>query len=339
MASASARLLGVGSVAFLLAGACGNGSFSGAADGGAPPGSADAAPGTPDGAPADEPDAAPPGPTVRVVAYLPNYNGSYGDWAGRIDFSKMTHLNLAFAKPDGGSNWDMGASDGDVRALVDAAHAHGVKVLASLGGGGGDQAVIARYRNAGDIPELVAKLDDFVDAHDLDGVDIDIEDGGQLGANYSMFVDQTVSTLRPKGKLVTAAVAQYLQDGMSDATLHQYDFVNVMIYTNYDDSVNELAWYKDSKNMAPADLTLGAAFFGTDNTGREYAFSEIMNADGNAWQHDSANVNGRTVHYTGVDSMKQLAELSKQYGGIMFWELTEDVDGEHSLWKAIQDTM
>jgi chitinase len=339
MVSASARLLGVGSVAFLLTGACGNGSFSGAADGGVPSGG-DAAPGTPDAAPGTEPDAAPPaGPTVRVVAYLPNYSGSYGDWAGRIDFTKMTHLNLAFAKPDGSSVWDMGASDDDVRALVDAAHAHGVKVLASLGGGGGDQAVIARYRNAGDIPDLVAKLDDFVAAHDFDGVDIDIEDGGQLGANYSMFVDQTVATLRPKGKLVTAAVAQYLQDGMSDDTLHQYDFVNVMIYTNYDDSVNELAWYKEEKHMAPEDLTLGAAFFGTDSTGREYAYSEIMNADGNAWQGNSANVNGRTVRYTGVDAMKQLAEFSKQYGGIMFWELSEDIDGEHSLWRAIQDTM
>jgi chitinase len=331
----------VGSVAFLLAGACGNGSFSSTPDGGGdPPGpSADAAPGTPDATPGAEADAAPPVPSVRVVAYLPNYNGSYGDWAGRIDFSKMTHLNLAFAKPDGNSNWDMGASDGDVRALVDAAHAHGVKVLASLGGGGGDQAVIARYRNAGDIPELVAKLHDFVAAHDFDGVDIDIEDGGQLGANYTMFVDQTVAVLRPEGKLVTAAVAQYLQDGMSDDTLHAYDFVNVMIYTNYDDSVNELAWYKNEKQMAPEDLTLGAAFFGTDNTGREYAYSEIMNADGNAWQGNSANVNGRTVHYTGPESMKQLAEFSKQYGGIMFWELTEDVEGEHSLWKAIQDTL
>jgi len=340
MVSASARLLGVGSVACFFAAACGGGSFSGP---GAPADAspADAPPGDVPDAPPGEgtPDAAPSGPTVRVVAYLPNYSGSYGDWAGRIDFAKMTHLNLAFAKPNGSSVWDMGASDDDVRALVDAAHAHGVKVLASLGGGGGDQAVIARYRDAGNIPDLVAKLDDFVDAHDFDGVDIDIEDGGQLGENYSSFVGQTVATLRPKGKLVTAAVAQYLQDGMSDATLHAYDFVNVMIYTNYDDSVNELAWYRDTKGMAPADLTLGAAFFGTDDTGREYGFAEIMDADGNAWQHNSANVNGRTVRYTGVDAMKQLAELSKDYGGIMFWELSEDTGGEHSLWKAIQDTM
>src|SRR5262249_56123999 len=94
-------------------------------------------------------------------------SGSYGDWATRIDFNKMTHLNLAFAKPDDNNDWNMGASDGDVAALVGAAHAAGTKVLASLGGGGGDQAVIARYRDAGNIDDLVARLDDFVTAHHL----------------------------------------------------------------------------------------------------------------------------------------------------------------------------
>ncbi len=286
-----------------------------------------------------DPDSGPTGPRLRVVAYLPNYSGSFGDWATRIDFTKMTHLNLAFAKPNGNNDWDMGASDDDVRALVDAAHAAGTKVLASLGGGGGDQAVIARYRDANNIGPLVQKLDAFVAAHHFDGVDIDIEDPSNLGDNYSMFVSATVSTLRPQGKLVTAAVAQYLQDSMSDDTLHSYDFVNIMIYTNYQDSVNELTWYADTKHVPRTELTLGAAFFGTDGTGREYAYSEIMNADGSAWSHDQASVNGRTVHYTGVESMKALAEYSKGFGGIMFWELSEDTGGEHSLYKAIQDTM
>jgi hypothetical protein len=138
---------------------------------------------------------------------------------------------------------------------------------------------------------------------------------------------------------VTAAVAQYLQDGMSDDTLHQYDFVNVMIYTTYDDSVNELAWYRDQKGMAPEDLTLGAAFFGTDNSGHEYAYWEILQADPGAWQGDYATVNGHSVHFTGPDSMRQLADFSKQYGGIMFWELSEDTSDDHSLYRTIQQTM
>jgi hypothetical protein len=82
------------------------------------------------------PDAGAPKSDVRVVAYLPNYAGTYATWATTIDFTKMTHLNLAFATADSSNQWDMGDSDSDVAALVTAAHAKGVLVLASLGGGG-----------------------------------------------------------------------------------------------------------------------------------------------------------------------------------------------------------
>src|SRR5262249_35803404 len=138
---------------------------------------------------AGTPPPSPPPPSgLRVIAYLPNYRGSYANWARSIDFHKMTHLNLAFATANSGNGWDMGASDADVRALVDAAHAAGVKVLASLGGGGGDRTVIDRYKNAANIAPLVANLDQFVAAHNFDGVDVDIEDPNNLGANYSQFV-------------------------------------------------------------------------------------------------------------------------------------------------------
>jgi chitinase len=277
--------------------------------------------------------------TTRVVAYLPNYSGSYSNWATKIDFSKMTHLNLAFATANGSNDWDMGASDVEVKAIVDAAHAAGTKVLASLGGGGGDQTVIARYKDAGNIDDLVDKLDKFVAAHNFDGADVDIEDPSNLGGNYSIFVSKTVAKLHPEGKLVTAAVAQYLQDGMSDDTLHQFDFVNVMVYTNYDDSVSALKYYSETKSVPKIKLSLGAGFFGTDSNYGEYAYKDILAADGNAWSKDQATVQGKTVNYTGMASMKKIAEYSKGFGGIMFWELSEDTTDEHSLYKVIQGAM
>jgi chitinase len=278
--------------------------------------------------------------TTRVVAYLPTYSGSYSDWASSIDFSKMTHLNLAFVSGTSNNDWSIEQSAAEVKALVDAAHAKGVKVLASLGGGGGDQSVIAQFKNTGNIPAFVGNLDTFVASHNLDGVDIDIEDGANLGANYSAFVDAVVKKLRPEHKLVTAAVAQYLQDSMSDDTLHQFDFLNVMIYSNYNDSVSAMTYYAQQKNVPVTLLTLGAGFFGDNSDGsQEFAYSDIIKADGSAWSKDSTTVNGQTVNYTGMASMKKLADYSKGFGGIMFWELSEDTTDEHSLWKVIQGEM
>jgi chitinase len=251
----------------------------------------------------------------------------------------MTHLNLAFATATSSNGWDLGASDAEVDALVAAAHAAGVRVLASLGGGGGDQTVVARYKTSSNVAPLVASLVAIVDARHLDGVDVDIEDPSNLGANYSAFVDATVSALRPKSKLVTAAVAQYLQDSMSDDTLRSFDFLNVMIYSNESDSTAAMSYYADTKSIARDKLTLGAGFFGTDSAGNEYAYKDVLAADGNAWSKDVATVNGQTVHYSGVDTMKKLVTDGKAYGGIMFWELSEDAPGPHSLYAAIQSVM
>ena len=251
----------------------------------------------------------------------------------------MTHLNLAFASADSSNGWDMGASDSDVQALVTAAHAAGTKVIASLGGGGGDQSVIAQYKDPSNLPALISSLDTFVSSHDFDGVDIDIEDPGNLGSGYTGFVDAVVAKLRPEGKLITAAVAQYLQDSMDDATLHQFDFVNVMVYSSYEDSVSAMNYYFGTKNVPKTMITLGAGFFGTDSAGNEYAYSAILAADGSAWSKDTAQVQGQTVNYTGVASMQKLAAYSKGFGGIMFWELSQDVTGEHSLYATIQGAM
>jgi GH18 family chitinase len=280
----------------------------------------------------------PPSNGLRVVAYLPNYSGSYGSWAQTIDFTKMTHLNLAFALATSSNGWDMGASDADVKALVDAAHAKGVKVLASLGGGGGDQSVITRYKTAANIDPLITSLDAFVAAHNFDGVDIDIEDSSNMGANYVTFVNGVVAKLRPEGKLVTAAVAQYLVDEsqLSTDTLNAFDFLNIMIYSNYNDTVSAMAYFSTTKGLAKGHLVVGAAFFGQDSSWNEYTYADILSADPTAWSKDQATVSGKTVNYTGMASMKILADYSKGFGGIMFWELSEDTTDSHSLWKVIQ---
>jgi chitinase len=280
-------------------------------------------------------DATAPQTGPRIVGYLPNYNGSYASWAKKLSFARMTHLDLAFALATSSNQWNMGASDADVKAIVDAAHAAGVKVLASLGGGGGDQTVLARYNDASSVGPLVDNLDAFLAAHDLDGADIDIESPGNLGKSFSTFVDRVVAKLRPEGKLVTAAVAQYLQDSMADATLHEFDFVNVMIYSSLAQTMKDATYYADTKKVPKNLIVLGAGFFG-DGGNSEYTYAQIMKADPMAWSKDIATVQGTTVHYEGMATMKQIADCAKGFGGIMIWELTQDTFDDHSLLKVIQ---
>jgi len=249
----------------------------------------------------------------RVVMYLPNWAGSFSSWATKIDFAKMTHLLLAFGTVDAGTNdWSLGAPDADVKTLAAAAHAARVKVLVSIGGADDDIGIINRYQTASNIAPLVANLDALVARLDLDGVDVDLERGADMrsSGNFAAFASQLVAKLRPEGKLVTSALAQYIvQDaGASDPVVKQwlaaFDFINLMIYsTNMSTYTRELAWWTGTEGLPKDKLTWGLEF---------------------------------TSQLT-VDMAKQLTTASKAYGGVMVWEYSQKT--EPQLWPAVQSSL
>jgi len=55
--------------------------------------------------------------------------------------------------------------------------------------------------------------------------------------------------LHAEGKLVTGAVAKYLQPSMPNSALHQFDFINVMNYSSYANAVTALQFYAQDENI------------------------------------------------------------------------------------------
>jgi GH18 family chitinase len=251
-------------------------------------------------------------PDTKVVMYLPNWSGSFSSWATKIDFNKMTHLLLAFGTVSSGTNdWSMGAADSDVQALAAAAHAKNVKVLVSIGGADDDIGIITRYQTPSNIAPLVANLDALVGRLDLDGVDVDLERGGDMKStgNYPAFVGALISTFRPEGKLVSSALAQYIvQDAGADAALftviNSFDFINLMIYsTNMNDYTSEVNWWVNSVGVPKVKLTWGIEF---------------------------------TSQLT-ASMAKQITTASKAYGGVMVWEYSQPTESQ--LWPAVQSAL
>jgi GH18 family chitinase len=295
-----------------------------------------------------------PASTPRLVIYLPNYKGvAWSGYAGSISFTKMTHLNLAFGNPPKckgnctvGSDTTFsinGQSDADVDAVVSAAHAAGVKVVLSIGGGGGDQLILQFY-NAGLSQPLVDSLDLYMKAHKIDGVDVDIEDPSNMGAPFATFVNTLVTKFRPQGKLITAAVAQYLQGSIPSSALHQFDFINVMNYSSLASATTQLEYYVNQCHVPKDQIVLGVPFFGsTADDSKEEDYKTIYAAYPNAWQVDMVGGgsldDGKAFRYAGEDTMKQETLLGKQYGGIMIWEMMGDAPAPHSLLAIIQNNL
>jgi hypothetical protein len=288
----------------------------------------------------------PPNPHPYLVGYLGVYRQA--DWvtlAKTLDFTKMTHLDLAFINPplcsgpctaqsDMTLHANQSFTDEALKAIVDTAHAHGTKVLASLGGDGGDRNYMQFY-NAGLSTQIVDAVDAYLKKHNLDGVDVDIEQPKQMGVPYTQFVNALVAKLRPEGKLITAAVAQYIQAGAQDDVLTQFDIVNVMIYGSYERSVADMAYWANVKHVPKEKLTLGIGF---------HNYSAILATYPNAWAVDTVGGgtyrNGAVMNYQGEASVAKLTQLSAQYGGAMIWELSQDdPSSPHSLLKVMQKNL
>jgi len=288
-------------------------------------------------------------PRMRVVGYLPNWYGSYADWATRIDFSRVTHVNLAFALGDDNGYLELAPGD-EIDAFVAAAHAAGVKVFPSLCGGGGDGRIAPHYQ-PGEVDAFVDHILEFVEAHDLDGIDVDVEAPNRMGEAYDNFIANLRDAAAPRGLPVTAAVAPWMQDGMSDDTLRSFDFITVMSYDNagtwtgpgehssLEQAQSAIDFYL-GRGVDPERLVLGVPFYGYcwgNCSGGYSLYHDILERYPDAWQNDWLDVDGATYSYNGVATMQAKAQLGRDLGGVMIWELAGDVDSSdpHSLLSSL----
>jgi len=294
---------------------------------------------------------------VRVVAYVPNWIDLKA-FAETIDYAKITHINVAFENPVN--------DDGDVsfnrknEALIAKARERKVKVLISIGGGAasGDKALLARYALLGTDAKratFAAKLAAYVEQHQFDGLDVDIE-GPAIDKNYGALIDELARALKPKGKLLTAALSKgYGGNHVPDSVFAQFDFVNIMAYDGAGPwnpkaagQHSSMEFAKDNvaywlKRGLPRDkAVLGVPFygygFGAAFRNRDYPYAQIVAAHPGAEKLDQV---GSTIWYNGIPTIKAKAKyvVDEGLGGVMIWSLDSDVKGERSLLGAIWEVV
>lgn len=302
--------------------------------------------------------------TKRIVAYLPIWNGSLRNWALDMPWYRVSQVNIAFAVPSGSTltlNPAMPGAGQDLYLgqFVTAAHAAGVKVLVSMGGAGTGSTQVATQYAPGTVDAFVSNITAYIAAQNLDGIDVDVE-GGSVNANYGPFIDKLVAKLRPGGKLVTAALAQWFGNSVPDATYGQFDSINVMSYDHctrpatacatYDSAVTELNFFS-GKGLTTDKILLGVPFYChcwgpaclgqtaacTTGAGCQIAYGQVNVAFPGGM--DTVVSNGTTYSCNGPATIQQKADLSRGYAGMMLWEITQDAGGDQSLLKVMADNL
>jgi chitinase len=178
----------------------------------------------------------------RLLGYYPEWS-KYNDppftySADQIPYSQLTHIAHAFVLLDKKADGTLDVPSGYVEpSLIANAHAAGVKVLVSIGGGDGVQgprfnhmARVEAYRQA-----FVQNVHAFLTANGYDGVDIDWEIPHARDKSYCTTLMQELRNELPAGQwLITMATPSDPRSwgaGFDIPALAPIlDFMNVMTY-------------------------------------------------------------------------------------------------------------
>jgi len=290
-------------------------------------------------------------PAKHFVVYLPFYQSR--DMAATLaaaNLTGVTDIDIAFVGPPlcsgpctTSSDFTISAAphtDADVDAFVRLAHAQGINVLASIGGGGGGVSKIAQFYDAGLSAPLVDALRRYVRLHNLDGIDSDVELADNMGAPYAEFTAKLIAAMHAEGKIVSCATDKYIQSSMPLATLLSFDYINLMVYSNLKDAQDSLNFFVNVKHVPASKVVLGVGFFGLARNDVAADYADILTAYPNAYRVDTVGggtlKDGIVLNYIGEDTMAKEAKLASQYGGIMVWQLRGDAPPPHSLLNIIQ---
>jgi aryl-phospho-beta-D-glucosidase BglC (GH1 family) len=277
----------------------------------------------------------------KVVGYVPTWGGNLND----VQYTKLTHINYAFMIPN--SNGTYQAMDVNrLNSLVSLAHANGVKVIISVGGGGGGDAFRSIVPNASLRTTFVNNMLNFCNTYKVDGVDIDWEypgDGTEAN-NFALLMSELSAKMHANGKLCTAAVIAYGGTSITNSVFSSVDFLNIMAYdensyqhSTYDLGVQSVNYWV-GRGLPVSKAILGVPFYGRDNccAYKTVGYNDILAMGGSP----NADTYNNQIGYNGIPTMKKKTNYAMQSaGGIMIWSLDTDVKGPNSLLSAINEVV
>ena len=293
---------------------------------------------------------------ARVVGYYTTGSFSLND---KIQYCKLTHLNIAFANPQTDGTIILSGNSGDLlKNVMDTARSQNsnIKIYISIGGGYITDEVWNTYKNflanPQDRPILIDKIVSYVLDNGFDGVDVDLE-WQYVTTGYSDFVIELRDALKAQSKGITAAYPSETRYSLiTEDALNALDFINLMVYdytgpwnpspgqhSSYNHAKQGINFWKNKVGINPSKLTLGVPFYGYDfqnsTTVKSFTYGSMVDSD--VSNSDKDNVGNK--YYNGRPTIANKVKLASQnLSGIMIWRLGADSFSEYSLLETIHKT-
>ncbi len=307
----------------------------------------------------------------QVVGFYPYYKHSVLP-VSEISWGKITRIIYAFAIPNADGTLNTSNLTG-IKELVDEAHANGVEVYFSVGGGGSGSEYfpqIATDKQAG--TRLVNEIRQYMFENCLDGIDMDWEYwSGSLNNSINYTESEALvdilkmlrNELDPFGLGISIDLSASNWGGkhILDEVADYVDHVQVMSYdfsgpwsepgphSSYEDAIGSgsdagstgLAYWVNYRQWPKENILLGVPFYGRDfdnQGGAGISYADILELSPDAWEYDQM----ANIYYNGISTIAQKTQYvkSNQYSGMMIWELAHDSKVDSlSLLNAIDQVL
>lgn len=301
----------------------------------------------------DDSPVTPPQPTpvespIIIAGYLPDYS------FGNFDFDALNLLSRVYffsVAPDTTGNFAISAEmKAHIREVKSAIGNQHIELFLVLGGWYESETIFSMAASAEKRAQYVADITDFCVSEKLAGVDLDWEDYPQTipQTDYKTLCTDLATALHNKQlKFSIAAntynVARYI------AVAGYTDCLNLMIYDSFDADGNQATFQQftdaltafSNAGIPKTKLLGGVPFYGrkpwTDQsvTPSTLTYRQIV-----AQYQPGVSMNkAGNYSYNGPDLLTRKTRylIDNGYGGIMAWELTQDVapGAATSLLRAI----
>lgn len=174
----------------------------------------------------------------------------------------------------------------------------------------------------------------------LDGIDLDWEHPRDAveQAGYGSLLTELRAAFEPHGLLLSVTIAAWQK--MPKEAFAAAHWVQVMAYdhegrhSTFEDSVADIQTLKQAG--VPAEkLVLGLPFYGRDITRRNRSLTYAEIVARHDPQPEVDEVDG--VYFNGAATVRRKTEfaLESRLGGVMAWELGQDVPSDRSLLRAM----
>lgn len=277
-----------------------------------------------------------PAPDFAIVGYLPDYRTLDPAW-GRY----VTDIIYFSASLRASGELDTGRLNAQtLTALREMRAAYGTRIFIAIGGWERSQSIAAVATDPALRARAVQSITAYCLEHRLDGVDFDWEfpENAAESAGYVALLAEVRQAFAPHDLRVSVALAawQDLGDGLYTAV----DRIHVMAYdhegrhSTFEQATEAIQTFIE-RGAPPEKLLLGVPFYGRDvhDFSQAPTYAEIVQRHHPAPDVDEAG----GFYFNGITTIQQKTRyaLEQQLGGVMIWELGQDMMDDTSLLRAI----